>query len=116
TGDTKLDTVVNARLDDLGAVQSFNGSWTWSSLYGGGGTFVVADDGQDPAMPLSMAAIRSVKSLTTISKRRMQPGQWERDPLSPHFGKPSTYRFQRVGGGGGTDLREVHRSRMIMFP
>lgn len=114
-GSAEVETATMARLNALGGVEKLKEAWTWARVFGGGAVFVGADDGQDPREPLREDAIRSVRFLTALDKRELVPQAWYRDPLDARFGEPRTYRFVRNGGGGGSDTREVHESRIIRF-
>lgn len=114
-GSPEVETATKEALDGLGGVEKLAESWTWARCFGGGVVFVGADDGQDPAEPLREDAIRAVRFLTVLDKRELMPQRWYTDPLDARFGTPKTYRFAVSGGGGGTDTREVHQTRLIRF-
>lgn len=113
-GDPDVESRIKASLDELQVLRKFTEAWTWARLFGGAALFVGADDGGDPAHPLDMNNIRAVRFITVLDKREIFPAKWFRDPLSPYFGEPETYRFVR-SGAGGTDSREVHASRIVRF-
>lgn len=113
--DPKLSKLIDASLTRVLALPKLREAWVWGRVFGGGAVFVGADDGRDPADPLDVNGIRSLRFLTVLTKREMQPQGWYRDPLNPKFGEPETYRFVRAGGGGGTDARLVHDTRVIRF-
>jgi phage-related protein (TIGR01555 family) len=113
-GDPKVESQVQAALDELHVLSKVTEAWTWARLFGGAALFVGADDGRDPALPLDAANIRAIRFVTVLDKRELYPAKWFKDPLSPHFGEPETYRFSR-SGAGGTDTREVHATRLVRF-
>lgn len=115
TKNKDLDARVAKALEALGAQEKLAEAWTWGRLYGGGAVFIGADDGQDPREPLRPGAVRAVKFLTVLERRDLFPERWVTDPLDAHFGDVETYRLVRAGGGGGTDNRVVHRSRLLRF-
>jgi len=113
-GDPAIESEIKSALDDLHVLRKVTEAWTWARLFGGAALFVGADDGRDPALPLDMNNIRAVRFVTVLDKRELFPASWFRDPLSPYFGEPETYRFVR-SGAGGTDSREVHATRIVRF-
>lgn len=115
TADEDVDAALSEAMERLDATAKLNEAWAWGRLFGGGAIFVGADDGNDPATPLVAARIRSVRFLTVLERRELQAETWVTDPLDPHFGDVATYRFTRSGGGGGVDMRLVHRTRLIRF-
>lgn len=115
TGDKAVDTALAADLVRLGAHERVTDAWCWGRLYGGGALFVGADDGVDPREPLDLARVRAVRFLTVLEKRELTPATWVTDNLHARFGDVETYRLSRGAGGGGTDTREVHASRLIRF-
>ena len=115
TNDKALDARVAEALEALGAREKLTEAWVWGRIYGGGAVFIGADDGQDPREPLHLGAVRSVRFLTVLEKRDLFPERWVTDPLDANFGDVETYRLVRAGGGGGTDNRVVHRSRLLRF-
>jgi phage-related protein (TIGR01555 family) len=115
TGDEGLDARIAEALEALVAQEKLTEAWAWGRLYGGGAVFIGADDGQDPREPLRLGAVRGVKFLTVLERRDLFPERWVTDPLDAHFGDVETYRLVRAGGGGGTDNRVVHRSRLLRF-
>jgi phage-related protein (TIGR01555 family) len=114
-GCAEHETALMARLDALGAVEKLKEAWTWARVFGGAVVFVGADDGLDARLPLDESRIRSIRFLTVLDRRDLQPQTWYLDPLNPRFGSPETYTFTVSGGGGGTDSRTVHQSRLIRF-
>jgi len=114
-GCAEHETATMARLDALGAVEKLKEAWTWARVFGGAVVFVGADDGLPADLPLNEGQIRSVRFLTVLDRRDLQPQSWYTDPLNPRFGSPETYTFTVSGGGGGTDSRTVHQSRLIRF-
>lgn len=115
TGDPQVDTKIKARMEELDAVNALRKAWQWARLYGGGAVFVGADDGKDPALPLDLDAIQSVRFTVDTDRIELQPSDWETDPLKSTFGKPRTYRLTRNATGGGSQHAQVHASRLIRF-
>lgn len=115
TGDKAVDAAMAEELVRLGAHERITDAWCWGRLYGGGALFVGADDGLDPRKPLRLEDVRRVQFLTVLEKRELTPATWVTDQLDARFGDVETYRLSRGAGGGGTDTREVHVSRLIRF-
>ena len=115
TGDPQTDTQVKARMEELDAVNALRKAWQWARLYGGGAVFVGADDGQDPALPLDLDNIQSVRFAVDTDRTELIPNTWETDPLKSSFGKPKTYRLTRNATGGGSQHAVIHHSRVIRF-
>ena len=113
-GDPAAESEIKGALDELHVLRKVTEAWTWARLFGGAALFIGADDGGDPAHPLDVDNIRSVRFVTVLDKREIYPAKWFNDPLSPYFGEPETYRFTR-SGAGGTDAREVHATRIVRF-
>lgn len=113
-GDPAVESEIKRALDDLHVLRKVTEAWTWARLFGGAALFIGADDGRDPSLPLDTANIRAIRFVTVLDKREIFPASWFKDPLSPYFGEPETYRFVR-SGAGGTDSREVHATRIVRF-
>lgn len=115
-GDDPLITArVGERLKRLDVRGKLFRAWGWARQYGGAVIFVGADDGLAPDQPLNWSGIRSIRFLTVVDRRYVQPHTWDREGLSPRFGLPELYRFMRTSAGGGTYTGVVHHSRLIRF-
>lgn len=110
-----VQTDINTALEDLGVAARFLEAWTWARVEGGGAVLLGADDGQPVESELSLDSLRGVRWLASLTTRELWTESWELDPEKARFGEPEVYRLQRTGGGGGSDSRAVHRSRVIRF-
>lgn len=115
TGDEAADAALADVLRRLDVQGKLTEAWCWGRLFGGGALFVGADDGQDPREPLRLTDVRSVRFLTVLDAQELTPAEWVTDPLDKDFSDVRTYRLTRSGGGGGSEHREVHTSRLIRF-
>lgn len=114
------EEVVRA-LEDFGTIEKFNAAWRWGRLFGGGGAYMVVDDGAlEQSEPLNEERIRAVIGLDVVDKRDFTPHRFVGDPDSPAFGEVETYLLHRTSAAIATGSRdigvEVHASRMIVFP
>jgi len=114
-GSPELETRIKTDVDALKVSKRIVEAWTWARLFGGGAILMGLDDGREPWEPVDETALRRVLFLSAVTSRELWPETWEYDPLSPRFGEPVLYRFQRVGGGGGLDTSQVHHSRLVRF-
>lgn len=107
--------LVVSAAEDASALPKLCEAWIWGRLYGGGGVFVGADDGQDPASPLNEAAIRSIRFLNVLSRVQLRVRTRYEDVNAPKYGEPETYEI--VHRSSTTQGRSVviHETRMIMF-
>jgi hypothetical protein len=76
-GDAAQSAAVKSELDDLKAWPRLLEAWTWARLFGGGGVFIGADDGRDPALPLdereNSAGLPLPRPLPELHGERLQP-------------------------------------------
>jgi|GEM_PF-1004747 len=115
TGDAGEEGAVAAALEAAEANQCLLAAWTWERVFGGGAIFVGADDGRDPMLPLDEANIRTIRFLTVLDRRELQPHTYYGEKLRPKYGAVETYRITRTSAGGGADNAVVHESRLIRF-
>jgi phage-related protein (TIGR01555 family) len=108
------------RMEDMSALPKLREAWIWGRLYGGGGVFVGADDGLEPALPLEEGNIRDIAFLNVLKRTQLQVRKRYEDVRDPLFGEPELYAVRRTSSmtGSATTTEEVliHRSRLIMFP
>lgn len=105
----------------LGADEAIRTALCYERAYGGGAIFpVINDAGGDLSKPLNEAQIPEVRALVVFEPRELQPRTYYSDPLDPKYGRPEVYVLQPIGvAGGGTSTgyaREIHESRLIIFP
>lgn len=108
------------RLTELRALPKLREGWIWARLYGGGGgVFVGADDGQDPALPLREDGIRSLKFLNVVRRPQLRMKKRNGDIRAPNYGEPELYEVLQTAPSGqmvvGSGIL-VHASRLILFP
>jgi len=115
TGDAGEEGAIATALEAAEVNEALLGTWTWERVFGGGAIFVGADDGRDPALPLDESAIRSIRFLTVLDRRELQPHGHYGEKLRPKYGGVETYRITRTSAGGGVDNAVVHESRLIRF-
>jgi hypothetical protein len=108
------ETSLNDILKGLYARDRLSLAWTWSRLYGGAGVFVNMQDGLDPSMPVDPNRIKSIKSLTVLSRYELYSGSnINSDILSNNFGYPEMYQLQ--ARSAGADSRKIHYTRILRF-
>lgn len=82
---------------------------TKARLMGGAAVFIGTKD-RDHSQPLVPGAGKRIDYLTVMNRRVLSAGDMERDPLSPRYGKPVTYR---VSGSGA--VVDIHHTRLVTF-
>lgn len=87
----KIRDAYRAREDELCVAQEISQGACWGRLFGGAVTWIGADDGRDPSLPLDEKRIATVKFLHTFDRRDVQPWSYYQDPSHPKFRKPETY-------------------------
>lgn len=90
-------------------------AWVFARVFGGAAIFVGADDGQDPELPLREDAIKSVRFLTVLDRRELQPNTYYAAALGDQFGDVETYRVTRSSNAGVVQNAVVHETRLIRF-
>lgn len=102
------------RIRDLNVIPSFIEGATWGQLFGWGGTFIGANDGQeDMAIPFNPRGVSEVLHFVSLDARDVTPGEKYQDPLDPRYGRPEFWRLVADGVRTG-DL--IHQSRFIEWP
>ena len=83
----------------------------WAVLFLG-----IADgkNASEPLEPGSAAGVQSLAYMSVYGERDARISQWDKDPESPRYGRPTTYSLTtRLPDGGTTELTDVHYSRVI---
>lgn len=102
------------KIDKLDMVNKLRLAWSWARLYGGSGIFIDAKDGLlDLSKPLSIDTIKTVASLTVLSRYELVGQELESDLSSPNFGLPKYYSLNNRFGAGG--IQRIHHTRIIRF-
>lgn len=99
-----------AAAEKLKVLEALKQAGRLERLVGGAVVFLgVADGTNDPSKPLNLAGIQkgALRFLNVIPRSSLAPRDYDTDPLSPTYGRPSVYT---VRGG-----QHVHRSRFIIF-
>ncbi|PWE26738.1 hypothetical protein C4N9_20860 [Pararhodobacter marinus] len=81
-------------------------------LYGGAGILML-DGSSDPTKPLNPERIRKggLKGLVVVTPMQISPGEIERDPESPFYGRPAYYSLST----GTKAAEQIHPSRLAVF-
>lgn len=95
-------------LDELEARERFREYLRLGRLYGGSVLLYGVDDGQEIDQPLIMERVRKVTHLTPLSRWDVAAVEWDRDPRSPMYGRPS--KLMIVG-----ENKPVHVSRCAIY-
>jgi len=82
-------------------------------LFGGAGIYFSIKGDNDPSLPVNPERVRKggLAFATVLSRRVLQAGDVENDPLVEGYGLP---KFYRVTSGTGVNT-EIHPSRIILF-
>lgn len=114
----------------VGLVEELTAAAIWGRLFGGGVSWLGADDGSDPSTPLNERAIRTFRWVHTFDRTEAHVRRYYADPSSPKLGRPMTYLLQPrltaglaslggIGMGGTATFAggvEVHESRLLIWP
>ncbi len=123
----------------LSVVKHMTDGSYWGRAFGGAVTWMGADDGRDPKLPLAKDRIRSVRFLHTFDRRDVEIETYYQDPEHPKFREPRTYRLrpQIISGAAGFGFTNrmlarfgirdrlnvtvgrgvlVHESRIVVWP
>jgi phage-related protein (TIGR01555 family) len=116
------EKVLQAKLDDLQADDSFLKALEYERAYGGGAILLGADDGNtNMSQPLNVDTIKSIDWLNVLMRRELIAGQWYADSTTKKFGLPMTYTIQPDAVSGSIEVDNslnqvvVHESRLIIF-
>ena len=136
---------VDAKLEELDALQVFWEALCYERAYGGAAILVGADDGtEDLTKPLDEDRIEDVKHITAFYggwDGEMVAWSWYRDVADANYGKPEMYMLRNLGvpiakipapgervvnnvlppmsgpnGSYGPLITWVHESRLLVFP
>lgn len=104
----------------LGADEACRTALCYERAYGGAALFpVINDSAGDLSKPLNEASIPEVRAIVVFEPRELQPVTYYNDPLDPKYGHPEVYSLQPLGVSGAVTAggwRQVHESRLILFP
>jgi hypothetical protein len=111
--DKDIEYRMSQRIDDLFFRSKFEEAIRLARLYGGSLMILGAQDGRDPSEELDENNIRSLSFFNVVDRHEAEIVDYYKDPLSPMYMKPETYRINPVSGGKSG--RKVHASRVIRF-
>lgn len=104
----------------LGADEAIRTALCYERAYGGGALFPVINDSVgDLSKPLNEGQIPEVRALVVFEPRELMPRTYYNDPLDPKYGRPEVYTLQPIGVSGTEPVggwRDIHESRLILFP
>lgn len=101
-------------MDDSGALDSLIQSWKFSRLYGGGATWVLAEDGRTQDQPLDMNGIKSIIGFREFTSFELTPNTFYTDVM--RFGQPETYVISASNGGTAESGVGVVITSLESFP
>jgi uncharacterized protein len=93
---------LRVRLEELQVAAKFRKAFDYKRGFGGGAIFVAADDGQTVDQELKPEQIKTIRTLTVLSRKELTPVEWYLDPMDPKFGEPKIYQISPVSAGGAT--------------
>jgi phage-related protein (TIGR01555 family) len=93
--------------------QTLTKAMVFARLLGRGHVYISIRGDDDPSQPLNPERIRKdgLASLTALSKRDVNEGEIDDDPISPNYGRPKYYEL----ASGKTSLLRIHPSRLVTF-
>jgi hypothetical protein len=141
----EMAEAVDAKLEELDALQVFWEALCYERAYGGAGILVGADDGsEDLSKPLDEERVDAVNHITAFTggwDGELVAWSWYRDVASPKYGQPEMYMLRNLGvpiakipapgervtgnvlpaasgpnGVYGPLITWVHESRVLVFP
>lgn len=92
---------------------------------GGAVVYMGIDDSNTEEKPVNVERIKTIRFMTVLNKREIEPNTWYLDPEEDNFGEVETYKLrksqlQTTTGGqklpAGADEIIIHESRMLRFP
>ena len=98
--------------DELNVITALEQVMRLERLFGGAVIFMGVADGvdgkDDPSKPIDHSSLNvgSLKWLNVIPRIRVKNAEFDKDPLSPNYGRPERYN---ING------QPVHRSRLLIF-
>lgn len=105
---------VKSQLEDLDALNAVADAWRWSRLYGGALLVMNVNDGQTFDKPLDLSKATRLSSLQVIESPFVSPTGFNPGMGARAFRRPKWYDIT-LPFGSGTNVRQIHRSRVIRF-
>jgi len=111
----KLLDIYKEVFEDIQVVQKVKEAFYWSRLYGGSIILIGAFDGRDFSLPLAPKKIRHFDTLRVIqcTDIKFDDIVFQLNPEKPRYGLPEQYPIKYDVGGGQTETKMVHYSRVI---
>ncbi len=106
--DDQTKTLTTAA-DALDLIPTLSQALRLERLLGGSVVFMgVSDGADDPSTPIELSTLQqgSLRFLNVIPRNRISKAEFESDPLSANYGRPSVYTI---------NAQRVHRSRLLIF-
>jgi phage-related protein (TIGR01555 family) len=102
-------------MESISALSKIKEGFYWSRLYSGAVILIGALDGQPLNAPLKPSRIRTFEYLRVIDRSDIEFSniRFQLDPEKPRYGMPEFYPISFVTSLGGSEVREVHYSRII---
>lgn len=123
--DEKIITTIDDKLNELDTWEKLKEAMAWSRHYGGSVIVVGAMDGQQVHEPLNEETIKEIQFLNVMDRWQLTVKDRYADPLSPKYGKPSTYTLQPIIHGPTGFMGRVqemfrhgtviHETRLLRF-
>jgi len=115
-GDKDSRFVVEDAVRSLALEENINTALRWQRLYGGSLLIVGADDGRTMDQPLNEKAIKSINYFRPVDSTcvDLSASQWEKNPLSPRFGKVNVFRIRYNVYDTYVNM-DIHYTRLIEF-
>lgn len=116
-GDKETSELVDEFLRRQRVPSLFRRAKEFERAYGGAALFPVVNDGADLASPLNMARVDRVRAIHLLEPRELMPWRWYLDINQPKFGRPQSWWFTPLGvPTAAVTPREIHESRLVIFP
>lgn len=108
---------VEARLDELEALDKLQQALTWERAYGGAAIILGAEDGAfDQSQPLREDGLRALRWLQVVHAHELTPRSYYGDPRDgAKFGEPEVWTLSASSPGGKAVTAQVHETRIIRF-
>lgn len=110
-----LQADLDSILDELGVIPKIEEGLKWGRLYGGAGTVLGVEDGNDADMPIDFGNITKLEFLNNLSRFELLPVEIQEDPTAKHFGMPESYTIQPVFGQKSAINLNIHSSRIVRW-
>ena len=111
-------------LKRLNAIHAFSHANELDRAFGGSGAWVGIDDGGEQSEPVNVAAVRSIRFVKVLDRRRLRPWTIDQDTRSATYNQPVVWAVmpEEVFSANAESakllepVQLVHASRLIIFP